>query len=219
MNLAAKKSLCVALLWFVLFFLFTACVCILDVQQIGPLGSVVGLAHINEIVRQFFNVTPLLYTLTDIPLYIALLECVFFAGLGLYQLIKNKSFKKVNPAIYWLALIYILMIGWYFGFEKLIINYRPVLIDGVLEASYPSSHTMMVVTILGTGLIGFKTIFPESDKLNFWITIVSVALITFTVCGRLVSGVHWFTDICGALLLSAAMISLYRFLVTWTSQN
>ena len=213
MTILSKIALCQTLLWFVLFFLFTACLCVIDVKPTGPLQSNIGFSQLNNTVRLFFGVTPLLYMATDIPLYIAMVECLFFAYLGLYQLIKNKSFKKVSAAIYGLALVYVLMVVWYVGFEKVIINYRPVLLDGALEASYPSSHTMMVVTILWTGILAFKTIFPEHQKLCFWITVLSAALITFTIAGRLVCGVHWFTDIIGALLLSGAMISLYRFLL------
>lgn len=113
---------------------------------------------------------------------------------------QKQKLQKVSAAIYGLALVYVLMVVWYVGFEKVIINYRPVLLDGALEASYPSSHTMMVVTILWTGILAFKTIFPEHQKLCFWITVLSAALITFTIAGRLVCGVHWFTDIIGALL-------------------
>ncbi len=213
MTTQTKKDLCWCLLWFVLFFALTAALCVVDVQPAGPQNSLIGLAGINTAFHTWTGQTGLLDKLTDIPLYLAFLECAFFAGLGLVQLIRGKSLRKVDPSIYALAAIYILMAVLYVAFEHVVINMRPVLENGILEPSYPSSHTMMVVTIYGTGIVAFHTLFPKNKALSFWIPVASFALIAFAVCGRLLCGVHWLTDIAGGLLLGCALVWLYKVFV------
>ena len=102
------------------------------------------------------------------------------------------------------ALLYVL-------FEYAVINYRPVLIHGVLEASYPSSTTMLVLCVMPTAIMQLRTRIRNTiiRKLTTCMTVVYIA---FMVLGRLVSGVHWFTDIVGGGLLSAGLVMMYRFL-------
>ena len=42
------------------------------------------------------------------------------------------------------------------------------------------------------------------------ICFLTIAFSTFMVIGRLVAGVHWFTDIMGAVILSAGLFILYK---------
>ena len=102
--------------------------------------------------------------------------------------------------------MFVLVIATYFLFEKVIINYRPVLEDGVLEASFPSSHTMVTMTIFGCVRAFFKTE-PGDNGL------MQVLLLAGTVLAplfRLLSGMHWVTDIIGGCLYSVMFIALYR---------
>ena len=100
------------------------------------------------------------------------------------------------------------MLAVYFLFETVVINYRPVLIDGYLEASYPSSTTMLVMCVIPTAIMQFKV--RIKNKLLQKIIIFTLAAFTvFMVIGRLVSGVHWFTDIVGGAILSAGLVTLY----------
>ena len=108
---------------------------------------------------------------------------------------------------------YLLLLGVYLLFEKLAINYRPVLINNFLEASYPSSTTLLVMTVLPTTILQFK----ERIKRPLIKKIVLILMYLFTafmVLGRLFSGVHWLSDIIGGGLLGLGLVFLYRFTVS-----
>ena len=133
-----------------------------------------------------------------------------FAVMGFVQLIKRKSLLKVDKEILALGILYIAIIGLYVLFEQVIVNYRPIIMPGCTkpEASFPSSHTMLVYTIMGsTALILGK--YVKNDKLCRAMQTVCVIIIAVTVIGRLISGVHWFTDILGALLISTTLLALF----------
>ena len=116
-----------------------------DVQPIGPNGSRVGFAAINGAFHALTGVHWALYTLTDwlglVPIGIAF----GFAVLGLVQLIRRKSLLRVDRDILMLGGFYIVVLAAYVLFETVVINYRPVLIGGKLEASYPSEVTRSYV--------------------------------------------------------------------------
>lgn len=89
------------------------------------------------------------------------------------------------------------------------INYRPVLIEGILEASYPSSTTLLVLSVMLTLVFQVKCRI-ENRTVKNTICFLTIAFSVFMVIGRLVAGVHWFTDIVGAVILSAGLLSLYK---------
>ena len=80
--------------------------------------------------------------------------------------------------------------------------------DGILEASYPSSHTLLSVCICGSSLMINKYLFKNKNffKVENIISILSILVI---VIGRFISGVHWFTDIIGAILNSIALLKAF----------
>lgn len=205
---------------FVLFVLFTIVVATIDVQPIGPEGSEVGLATINGAVFETIGVHPVWETITDVLGYVAILTAGFFALLGLAQLVKEKSLFRIDKDILVLGIFYVLVVVAYVLFEIVVINCRPVILDVKegLEASYPSSHTMLAVCIMSTAMMQFHSrIKPKTWRMVF--EILFGIMIVVTVVGRLISGVHWFTDIVGALLLSATLVMLYDSVITFVKSK
>ena len=134
---------------------------------------------------------------------------LYFGFLGLVQWIK-RGLKNVDCSILVLGGFYIVVIGAYFLFEYVVINYRPVLIGGFLEASYPSSTTMLVLCVMPTAIMQLKdqiTNLIASRIVTITITLFSA----FMVIGRFLSGVHWFSDIIGGALLSTSLVLFYRY--------
>ena len=190
------------------FVLWTVLILLVDVQPVGQNGTNIGFAAFNTWFHKITGVHMTLYTVTDWLGLVPILICVCFGVLGLIQLIRRKSLMKVDPDIILLGIYYILVIIGYLFFEMVPINYRPVLIDGHLEASYPSSTTLLVLSVMPT--LKYQ-VDRRSENVNVRrITTIFVILFSaFMVIGRLVSGVHWATDIAGSVLLSAGLFLLY----------
>lgn len=209
MKKKAKIQLTLGLLLLVVFILYTISLTFVDLQPIGPNGSYVAYAGINRWVHGLFGVNMMLYHITDWAGLVPILVAMGFAVLGLIQWIRRKSIQKVDRSILVLGGFYVLIFGAYAFFERNIINYRPVLIDGLLEASYPSSTTMLAMCVLPTAMMQFcRLIGNKSLKKN--VNRIFGLFTAFLVIGRLLSGVHWVTDIFGGMLLSTALIFLYR---------
>ena len=207
------KELCIAFALLAAFALWTIAVCLVDVESIGPLGSSVGFAALNGIFHRITGVHMTLYIITD---WLGLVPFAFalgFAVLGFVQLCRRKSILKVDFSILALGGFYALVIAAYAFFEICVINYRPVLIEGYLEVSYPSSTTMLVMTVIPTAIMQFNRR-VGSTALRQVICGVLCAFIAFMVIGRLVSGVHWLSDIIGGALLSAGLVMLYHSVLT-----
>ena len=204
-----KKNFCIALGLLAAFVLWTIAICFIDVQAIGPQGSSVGFAALNRFVHDLTGTHMHLYTITDWLWLVPIVFALGFAILGLAQWIRRKSILKVDRSILILGGFYVVVLAAYVFFETHVINYRPVLIEGFLEASYPSSTTMLVMCVMPTAIMQFHT----RIKNRLLLSVVSVTMtgfIVFMVIGRLISGVHWFTDILGGALLSAGLVMLYH---------
>lgn len=181
-----------------------------DVAAVGPDGTSVGFSTINTKIHDYTGVNMQWYEITDMIGYAALGICALFGFAGLVQLIKRRSFAKVDKTIYSLAGLYIVVIGLYIFFERFIINYRPIIMPGASapEASFPSSHTMLIITVMAsTSMVLGKYI--KSGFLKAVIGILCAAVIIVTVYGRLICGVHWFTDIIGGILLSVTLVEFF----------
>lgn len=207
-NRKRKFSLLMAASFLVLFIIFTIIVKFVDVKTIGPQNSKVGLASVNNWVHKLLGTNMFLYNLTDWLSLIAIAIILTFAVVGLVQWIKRKSLFKVDGYLISLGIFYLLVGISYVLFEFVVINHRPVLIGGVLEASYPSSTTMLSLTVCLSAIFPMMQLIKNA-KLKLILQISLIVFSAFLVIGRIISGVHWITDIVGAILLSTALLFAY----------
>ena len=207
-----QRNFCIATCMLFAFFLWTATIQFIDVQTIGPQGSSVGFATLNGFVHNLTGVHMSLYAITDWLGLVPLAFVMGFALLGLVQWIKRKYLLKVDYSILVLGGFYIVVMAVYVLFEVFVVNYRPVLIGGILEGSYPSSTTMLVMCVMPTAIMQFNARI-KNNILKRFVASVIIAFIVFMVIGRLISGVHWFTDIIGGALLSAGLVLMYRAII------
>ena len=208
MKKQARKYFITAACLLAAFALWTAAVCMIDVRPIGPGGSSVGLATLNRFIHERTGVHMALYTITDwlglVPFFTAL--CFAFAGL--IQWIRRKNMLKVDSSLLVLGGFYIAVAAAYIFFETAAVNFRPVLIEGRLEASYPSSTTMLALCVIPTAAMQLRQRMRRRALRNCF-SFILAAFTAFMVAGRLISGVHWFSDIAGGALLSAGLVMLY----------
>ena len=204
-----KKIVSAGILLLTAFAVWTFLIQTVDVQQIGPRQSAVGFATVNGWFHRLTNVHWMLYTLTDWLGLVPIVVCLLFACVGLAQLVQRRSLLKVDLDILLLGVYYVLVIFAYLLFEMIPLNYRPVLIEGILEASYPSSTTLLVLSVMPTLHFQAERRLKNS-KLRHGIKVLTVLFSVFMVVGRLLSGVHWLTDIVGAILLSGGLFLLYK---------
>ena len=208
MKRTGKKRIFVGAGFLAAFVLWTVLVSFVDIRAIGPNGSSVGFATLNGYVHKFTGVNFHLYTITDWLGFVPIGVAFGFAILGLVQWIKRKSLLKVDRSLLALGGFYVVVLAAYIFFEIVVINYRPVLLGGYLEASYPSSTTMLVMCVMPAAMIQLHARI-ENDVFRRCVMISIAVFIAFMVIGRLVSGVHWLSDIIGGALISAGLVMIY----------
>lgn len=194
------------------FVVWTILIKMIDVQPLGQNGTDIGFSAFNCWFHKLTGVHMNIYTITDWLGLVPVFVCMLFGGLGLVQLIKRRSLFKVDYDIIALGVYYVIVILGYLVFEMIPINYRPILIEGVLEASYPSSTTLLVLSVMPT------LIFQTNRRVKNPIVkkVIVIMTIIFSACmviGRLIAGVHWFTDIVGGILLSVGLFCIYKAVV------
>ena len=194
------------------FVVWTLLIQTVDVQPVGQNGTDIGFATFNCWFHKLTGVHMTTYTITDwlglVPLFI----CMVFGMNGLVQLIKRRSLLKVDYDIIVLGVYYILVIFGYVIFEMILINYRPILINGFMEASYPSSTTLLVLGVMPT-LVEQMNRRLKNAVLKRSIMVFTVLFSAYMVIGRLIAGVHWFTDIVGSIFLSMGLFYMYKAVV------
>lgn len=205
----AKKLLIAGTTALAAFGLWTALIQVVDARPVGVNGTKVGFAALNLWFHRLTGARMRVYTVTDWLGLVPIAVCMVFGFVGLIQLIRRRSLRRVDADILLLGVYYILVIFAYLIFEMIPINYRPVLIDGVMEASYPSSTTLLVLSVMPT--LSFQARRRvRNDRARRGLEAFAVLFSLFMVAGRTLSGVHWLTDIVGSALLSAGLYLLYR---------
>lgn len=198
--------------------LYTLLVKYIDVSQIGPQGSSVGFSTINNFFHKLFGVNMTFYNISEIAGYIPFLIVGGYALVGGYQLITRKSIKKVDKEIVAIGLFYVAVLFVYVLFEKVVINFRPTLIDGELEASYPSSHTILSLCIFGSAIILNKLKYSRI-KAATYVNKLAIVVAPIILFGRLISGVHWFSDILGGIIISITLLYMFRFALIYLNKK
>lgn len=213
----AKRDFLFGLALLCAFVIWTFLICTADVRAAGVNGTNIGFAAFNVWFHEITGVNMTLYTITDWLGLVPIAVCMSFGTLGLVQLIKRRSLLCVDRDIILLGVYYILVISGYLIFEAIPINYRPVLINGFMEASYPSSTTLLVLSVMPT------LVFQIRHRVKSKAIVITVAVLSglfsiFMVTGRLISGVHWATDIIGSVLLSTGLFLIYRESVLYSDK-
>ena len=210
-----KRDLLEGIVLVAAFALWTVAIRLIDVQNASPLGSEVGFATINVWFHRLTGVHMLIYTITDWLGLVPIIICMCFGVLGLVQMIHRRSLLKVDSDILLLGAYYVVVILGYLLFEMIPINYRPILIGGNLEASYPSSTTLLVLSVMPTLKYQSERRIakPVTRKA---IAVFVIVFSAFMVLGRLIAGVHWVTDIVGSVFLSSGLFMIYRFMAEYT---
>lgn len=209
-----RKKVGKACISFALFILVIALVTCVDLAPVGPANTSIGLSHLNKAVHDLIGVHMFWYQVTNLLGFWAILCGAVFACIGLKQLIERKSLKQVDAKILALGGLFVLLGVIYVLFEKVVVNCRPVLIEGetVPEASFPSSHTVLAFVIFGAIAMMLKD-YLQDKRLASMLQNACLVLILVSVIGRLISGVHWFTDILGGIFLSYALLMVFSGLL------
>ena len=210
------KKLKISGILFGCFAFFTLLIRFIDRKPIGPKESKVGFALLNGAVSKAVGSSKMWYALSSFFGIIVILVVIGFVCLGAYELIKTRSLTGVDPDIYALAVVYFIMAVFYIVFDKVIvINYRPVLEGEKLAASYPSSHTLMAVTVMGTAIIALYRRFARQN-VRVVVFAAGMLIMLFAVLTRFLSGAHWFTDILASFMLGASLVALYAALAEYS---
>lgn len=207
-----KRLLGVGSILLVAFAIWTILIQTVDVRPVGQNGTDIGFATFNCWFHELTGVHLSIYNLADCLELLPLFICTFFGGLGLCQLIKRKSLSKVDQDIMILGIYYLIVIMTFTIFEIIPVNYRPILIEGKLEASYPSSTTLLVLSVMPTFVEQIRRRL-NNVRVQKILSIVTIFYMIFMVGGRLISGVHWFTDIVGSVLFSAGLFCIYKAII------
>ncbi len=182
-----------------------------DVAAVGPQSTLVGFSHLNQSVFNAFGVNESWYKVTEVLGIGSIALAFVFALMGFIQLMQRKNILKVDHQLLAAGALYFAVIALYVLFEIVVINYRPVIMPGETapEASFPSSHTMIGSVIMGSAVI-LSEYYINNENLRKTVQVVLCILIMVMTFGRLLSGVHWLTDIIGGVLISLTLLSCFR---------
>lgn len=202
------KDLILGITLIMMFGVFTLLVMKYDIKNIGVNKTTIGFATLNSWFNKTTGIRLMFYSITDWLELLPLIVCVCFGLIGLKQLLSRKKIFLVDHDILLLGIYYIIVILLYLLFDKMCINYRPILIEGKLEVSYPSSTVLLVLCVMLTLTFQINRR-VKNDKTKIYLETLNNIYIIFMLFGRIVSGVHWITDIIGSIILALGLFKLY----------
>lgn len=212
------KDLVIGLFTVIAFVFWTLMIKSIDVRSVGINGTDIGFADLNVLIHSSVGVNMTLYNITDWMGFVPVIICILFGFIGFIQLVKRRSLFKVDYDIIVSGVYYIIIILLYLFFEMYPINYRPILINGYMEASYPSSTTLLVLSVMPTFVFLINRRLKNGIIKNIILNI-TIIFSVFTVIGRIISGVHWITDIIGSVLISTGLFFIYKSTVFIIDKN
>lgn len=196
-----------------LFCLLTVLLLTVDVRPVGPLGSEVGLAGLNAAVFSALGTSETFLEIGELLGLFALFVVGGAALFGIVSLVRVRSLRRIDRGLLLLGGFYAILLALYVLFEVAVLNYRPVMTGGVLEASYPSSHTMLAVFVFIGGWLFARRYLAGRRAADIALGAVALVFSLATALSRLLAGVHWLTDILGGLLLSGALVCFFAALL------
>ena len=194
----------------VFFVVFTLTLKLVDMQSDS--SQFIGWASINIWWRDLIGVH---FSWHIISHFIALISLLVLTGILIWQVITVFHRRKLSALTrnWWVFDITLLALGLsYLLFQIVAINYRPIQVDGAIEISYPSSHSLLITT---TWLLIIFRLRREIQS-QTWrriLIIVGWTLMLTGVIARLLCGYHWFTDIVGGVLLGTVFAAWYQAFV------
>ena len=209
MNMMNNQKLYTAVLMTVLTVLAVILVSTVDVQPVGVEGTNIGFAAMNTGFFKNVGESAVFYKISKVCGYICFAAAAGFAVFFFIQLIQRKDLQKVDKNLTALMLLYLATAIVYILFQTLKINYRPILRGKGLEPSFPSSHTMIAIVVMISAIDQWN-IYIKKETPRFWAVTLSYLVVMVTVVARLLSGVHWLTDVIGGVLFGFMLLAWYN---------
>ncbi len=185
------------------FVMWTVLVLTVNVKPTGPDGVTVGLAGLNAGWWQSTGTHAWAEKISDWLGYLTLLMAV---GLAVWQIVVAVRGRSLRLARHWWVLdgVIIAAVACYLLFELVVINGRPLLVEGALKASYPSTHALLFATVLPwvAVIVGREV---KNRPLVITVAVLCGVMALAGVILRAICGVHWFSDIIGGILLAGAL--------------
>ncbi len=215
-----KRNIIISAVLIICAIAYTFLVKTVDVKPIGPDNTSVGFATVNEAIANKLPFNETLYKITKYLGYVSLAAVGAYAIVGLIQLITRKSLFKVDREIIALGIFFVIVLALYVAFEIVIVNYRPVILDSEVgvEASFPSSHTVLAICVCTSIIMVNKKIFNEVKGIKL-VNIGALIVLFGTAIGRTLSGVHWISDIMGGVVISAALLMTFYTVINAKKKN
>ncbi len=188
-----------------LFIFLILLILLMSVDKASNIYKEIGLYNFNKIfLVDYYNES--WDGFSDVILYISILFILGLIIYGIYQLYKRKSLFKVDKDIILTGFGFVFIIIIWFIFDKFIdINYRPIAVNGSAQTSFPSTHVMLACfSLLATTRIILKR---NTNELKYNIITYGGVSILVILCslGRILSKMHWTTDVLGAIFISLAI--------------